>query len=388
MDIVPYKYRPGTDAISKYLIKTEFVRNTIVKELRLAPQEYFTDDTEFADGSRCDALFASMTGPPIIVEIQNTMNEQFICRLVRYATSVYIKYERWPFCLTIVINEPSYHMVKKLVRSSHLENAWESTDKGWTEGAFFLLPSTIANADPRTMSPLASVALFLQEQSLHGRHLNDTTINQCYSICFEYLSKHNIPKTPGDEYTTASFFLSNYMDLKNHVVGNHAAEDLIDHGIMTAKNIIKSQFHGPQQQSTLPASAVTASEGTAVAAAVATASEKTAVATAVATASEGAAVATASEGTAVATASEGTAVATASEGTAVATAVATASEGTTPPIPRNPSTFFSAAEMAFLQTKKSRTWKEMYRLGKIFGYFERYTNYKSLSAAWNRHLHQ
>ncbi|KAI8076303.1 uncharacterized protein BX664DRAFT_344293 [Halteromyces radiatus] len=101
----------------------------------------------------------------IIVEVQNNVDDKFICRLIRYATSIYIKYSKWTLCVTIAVTEPSFRIKSKMDVSSAIPVALEIKNQCWSPGVFFITPSRVKTIPKEAFTPLTSISYFLQQQS-------------------------------------------------------------------------------------------------------------------------------------------------------------------------------------------------------------------------------
>lgn len=108
---IPPKHRPGTDLMSKTMLKDQRVVNMIVSTLvgKHASNNYTAQNGERLDGKRADVLLipttaASESLPPILVEIQNVVDSPYMHRLSKYCNNIYDKNNNIePIALTICI---------------------------------------------------------------------------------------------------------------------------------------------------------------------------------------------------------------------------------------------------------------------------------------------
>jgi hypothetical protein len=68
---------------------------------------YTVAQTEWADGSRSDMIYASRVEtteslPPILIELQYQVNQDFMLRLIKYSFNAYKRYKVLPIVLVIV----------------------------------------------------------------------------------------------------------------------------------------------------------------------------------------------------------------------------------------------------------------------------------------------
>ncbi|KAI7903239.1 uncharacterized protein BX663DRAFT_507950 [Cokeromyces recurvatus] len=62
-------------------------------------------------------LHQQMLSPPVIIEIQNVVDKQFIRRLIKYCGHIIDKYQVEPIALTICINSTRREITKKLTET-------------------------------------------------------------------------------------------------------------------------------------------------------------------------------------------------------------------------------------------------------------------------------
>ena len=88
-------YIPGTDRISRIMVKNQFTIDLINTSLLDVPAgTYKTGDSMFIDGTKCDVLYfprsadlANLSSE--VVEIQHTVTHEFMCRAVQYCLNVH-----------------------------------------------------------------------------------------------------------------------------------------------------------------------------------------------------------------------------------------------------------------------------------------------------------
>ncbi|CAO3695429.1 hypothetical protein G6F70_008979 [Rhizopus microsporus] len=86
---LPPDQLPGTDQLSKSILKTSTAIDIITSNLLDVPKGTYTiAGTEWANGSRSDILYVPYLGiqnslPPILIEVQSIVNVTFMERLVK-----------------------------------------------------------------------------------------------------------------------------------------------------------------------------------------------------------------------------------------------------------------------------------------------------------------
>ncbi|KAI9271667.1 hypothetical protein BDA99DRAFT_569480 [Phascolomyces articulosus] len=203
---IPYDYRPGSDSMSKAFVKDARIMNSIVTTVvgAHAHNKYTTMDCEWIDG-RGDALFAPMIEradlPPIVVEIQNTVNISFIRRIMNYCWNAQVKFNVKPIAITFCV---------KTIRSEIVDK-FEDTDKEafmkklpcefWARDYFMMTATTISNYVATTpMHPIVALEYVLTQQErclISLGYKDDPTVKILYAIAKDSL-KHNL----GDEKAT------------------------------------------------------------------------------------------------------------------------------------------------------------------------------------------
>ncbi|GAA5800155.1 hypothetical protein HPULCUR_005580 [Helicostylum pulchrum] len=98
---IPFIEHPGTDKTSKTILKHPFVKKIItVAILDVNGDNYRVGDVEWPGGSRSDVLYEpldrSLKQLPIIVEVQRTVDVNFMARVVPYCVMAYRRYQVFP----------------------------------------------------------------------------------------------------------------------------------------------------------------------------------------------------------------------------------------------------------------------------------------------------
>ncbi|KAI8094280.1 hypothetical protein BDF21DRAFT_408353 [Thamnidium elegans] len=80
--------------------------STLSKQIKNLPgvdissDNYSVAPNEWADGSRSDMVYASTKPPPpILIKVQYQVNQEFMLRLISYASNVYRRYKALPIVL-------------------------------------------------------------------------------------------------------------------------------------------------------------------------------------------------------------------------------------------------------------------------------------------------
>lgn len=94
--------------MAKRILQDPTVVNIITSTLTNTEDDYRLGNTEWADGTRSDVVLEakapSLPLPPIIVEIQHTVNHLFMKRAVNYCLQAYKRYKMDPVLLVICVD--------------------------------------------------------------------------------------------------------------------------------------------------------------------------------------------------------------------------------------------------------------------------------------------
>ncbi|KAI8982368.1 hypothetical protein BDF20DRAFT_1000335 [Mycotypha africana] len=110
---LPHKHRPGTDLMSKHVLLDSTVINMVVETVvnPSAKDQYSPWPTEWPNGSISDVLYLPNTFddgnlPPVLIEIQHTVDNDFLLRVMTYAISVYRQHnKKKPINITFMIGQ-------------------------------------------------------------------------------------------------------------------------------------------------------------------------------------------------------------------------------------------------------------------------------------------
>lgn len=155
-----------------------------------ATGQYMPSTCEWIDGKRADMIYSPIMPPsnllpPIIIEVQNVVDELFMHRLQKYCNHVYETFNIKPIALTICV---------KSIREV-FTNDYYDTEKGeffkqlpcqyWAQQHLILTPSTIANHLHEPLHPMVALEYVFTEQqcSLIGlEYRDDPTVKLLYAI--------------------------------------------------------------------------------------------------------------------------------------------------------------------------------------------------------------
>ncbi|ORX43872.1 hypothetical protein DM01DRAFT_1340626 [Hesseltinella vesiculosa] len=132
---------------------------------------------------------ASTAFPPILVEVQNKVDDKFLHRLVKYASHLYDEYGVDPIVLTFAIHPVPLQVMNKFITSAAAPFLKNSACDGWAKMNFIMDATTIEESLTITpLPPLAALAhvFFEQKASLMELDLHDDpTIMALYEVAKE-----------------------------------------------------------------------------------------------------------------------------------------------------------------------------------------------------------
>ncbi|KAI9480301.1 MAG: hypothetical protein EXX96DRAFT_562020 [Benjaminiella poitrasii] len=195
---LPMDKLPGKDLLSKMILKTKVVMDLVASELLdIGDGNYVNAGTEWHNGSRSDVLYVSRDGilnslPPILIEVQLTVNEAFMHKLVQYSQSALQLYRSYPVVVVFCIDKVCSTVINKFkpVHDKPWMHASASTDY-WAKSCFLLSQRTLScGENDNNVTPLRALSAFLIEQSptLYGHSLpGHPTIRLLYRLSKDYI---------------------------------------------------------------------------------------------------------------------------------------------------------------------------------------------------------
>ncbi|KAI7854995.1 hypothetical protein BDC45DRAFT_440047, partial [Circinella umbellata] len=167
-----------------------------------AIDKYVAKDCEWIDGKRADALFVphrdiSESLPPVIVEIQNIVDKEFMHRLSKYCHHIYDNYHQEPVALVICINNTQVELCKKFTDTQKGLFLKKLPSDFWAKDCFIMTPSTVKqyydhqNDDDNHLPPLLALGYVLMEEKcsvLGLQYKDDPTVMMLYATAKKVLN--------------------------------------------------------------------------------------------------------------------------------------------------------------------------------------------------------
>jgi hypothetical protein len=161
---------------------------------------YISGSTEWADGKRSDILYIPRDEvthdlPPILVEVQNHVDQRFMLRLINYCANVYDRYEVLPVVLVFVVEKFSNTTFEEsFVEKANAPYILETQCAHWAKSANFVSAKSIESYTQVSMDSFVALAYFTTSQAENLESLTfaaDWTVRFLWSICQKNMMKKN-----------------------------------------------------------------------------------------------------------------------------------------------------------------------------------------------------
>ncbi|CAO3612760.1 unnamed protein product [Cunninghamella blakesleeana] len=187
---LPWIHRPGTDMISKLVLQDSQVINSIVKVIvgDEAANKYTPEPTKCIDGTHCDVLYSSNlypSFPPVIVEVENKVNDDFIRRLMGHSLSVIKKYSMLPIVLIFSITFMRSDISQRMKKSKCCPFLLHFPCQPWAKSCYFVDRQLLEKEVNQPLDPFVAFCHFLlrQDQSIQNSPFpTDPTMQYLYQL--------------------------------------------------------------------------------------------------------------------------------------------------------------------------------------------------------------
>ncbi|CAO0793162.1 unnamed protein product [Mucor circinelloides] len=203
--ILPLKWKPGEDCMSKLLLSDPKIINLVVQSLvdtSIPDNSYTTAQTEWTDGSRSDVVYASPIKttellPPILIELQYQVDQDFMLRLIAYASHTYKRYKVLPIILVIVTKSFSSADFQREFTISRNGLLLEASCKFWAKKCVLLTANAVStHLNQEILDPMIALGLFLTRHELYQipeHHRSDAALMLLSSTAKERDSVQSTP---------------------------------------------------------------------------------------------------------------------------------------------------------------------------------------------------
>ncbi|KAI7848337.1 hypothetical protein BDC45DRAFT_541048 [Circinella umbellata] len=158
--VIPTKHKPGTDKISKEILKDERIIELIVKTVvgSHGKNLYTTKESEWIDGKKADVVYgpvvkATTELPPILIEVQNTIDKAFARQVIKYCGHIYDQYDVEPIVIILSIHLIPSQILNTLSNTGSFSYMKIIPSDHWAQRVYFLDPNIIEESLPEEPLP-------------------------------------------------------------------------------------------------------------------------------------------------------------------------------------------------------------------------------------------
>ncbi|KAG2201846.1 hypothetical protein INT47_004403 [Mucor saturninus] len=272
--------------LPKAIIHDPTIINIITTTLSNTQNDYLVGNPEWDNGSRSDVVLEAKSSvlnlPPIIIEVQHTVNSLFMKRVINYSLEAFNRHKMDPIVL-IICTDTLSDSVAKDVKTSDIPACYDFPSTGWACNCLISCNRRVLEyTDTMPLNPFIALILFLTSRELTincSLYPDDPTIQYLYT-----LASHLHQNRLGDQHIT------DILDTQDHEYTKIL--ELIDQNsssktVAKAIKNLQSQNHTMKRKYTdmnLGPSSIPTSISTEIATATATATTAAAAAAAVAVA--------------------------------------------------------------------------------------------------------
>ncbi|KAI8884779.1 hypothetical protein K501DRAFT_131334, partial [Backusella circina FSU 941] len=160
-----------------------------------AEDKYISSSCEWIDGRNADTLYipkAAVTEalPPVVVEVQNTVDKTFIRRIMKYCNHVIERYHVEPIALTICVNEVRNCVSDLFADTDKAPFLRKLPSERWAQEHLFMNKHTISAFLKTPLPDMVALGYVLTEQEtslLSLEHRDDPTVQMLYEISKQVL---------------------------------------------------------------------------------------------------------------------------------------------------------------------------------------------------------
>ncbi|KAI8393778.1 uncharacterized protein BYT42DRAFT_609548 [Radiomyces spectabilis] len=187
----PEANSPGTGIVRKQVLQTTEAKRIIIEAMigQSANNHYSPRPTVWPNGLNSDVLYAtesSNDNPPVLVQIQYAVNNDFLHRVVGYCKEIFAEYGASPVVLVIAIHECSRQILNKASKIKSKPFFFKLPCYPWANQCFILSKESISShIDKTPLDPVVALGSFFVEQKqtlAEHTHHDDPTIQQLYCI--------------------------------------------------------------------------------------------------------------------------------------------------------------------------------------------------------------
>ncbi|KAI8638950.1 hypothetical protein BD408DRAFT_422181 [Parasitella parasitica] len=184
---LPTNSKPGKDLMAKGILRDPKVVNLITDSLVKTTDDYIIGNCEWTDGTCSNMVLEPKNAlsdlPPLIVEIQHTINISIMKRAVNYCLQAFTRYHNDPIILIICIEKLDQD-THKHVKLSKLPGVFSYFSQPWAEQCYIISKESIEDNLLTPLNPLVALGSFFTNRSFSlADHpfKTDSTIQYLYT---------------------------------------------------------------------------------------------------------------------------------------------------------------------------------------------------------------
>lgn len=179
---------PGSDLMSKTIIRDPKVINFITESLTGTKDNYSIGNCEWNDGTRSDMVLEPKSAhsnlPPLILDIQHTLNIASMKSAVSCCLQASTRYDVEPIILIICV-EKLHQDINKHVKPSTLPGVFSYFCQPWADNCYIISKESIKDNMTIPLDPMVALGAFFTSSSPSvGNHpfKDDPTIQYLYTL--------------------------------------------------------------------------------------------------------------------------------------------------------------------------------------------------------------
>ncbi|KAL4211741.1 hypothetical protein AB4K20DRAFT_2012270 [Rhizopus microsporus] len=180
--------KPSNDLMAKRILADPKVMNIVIQSLTRTNDDYFIGNCEWNNGTRSDMVLEPKSAhsglPPLILEIQHTVNLAFMKRAVSNCLQAFTRYDSEPTILIICIEQLQEDIFKH-AKPSKLPGVFTYFSQPWAENCFIISKESMQDNMATPLDPLMALGSFFTSSSVslaNHIHKDYPTIKYLYTL--------------------------------------------------------------------------------------------------------------------------------------------------------------------------------------------------------------
>lgn len=196
---IPKELLPGEDTLSKLVLSHQTVIDLVASSLVNATSgTYVISNTEYGDKNRSDIIYTptlpESNFPPILIEIQKTVDQLFMSRLLTYSCNLFRHYKVYPVVLVFCVDNTVRNELDTFTPKVQKKYVLQAECRYWAKDCSILSKNSISNLLSNTgiLERLVAIQHFFSSQQRSIMALlecNDPYIILLYKIAKEESEK-------------------------------------------------------------------------------------------------------------------------------------------------------------------------------------------------------